>query len=115
MTTCTICGTGGELLYTCTYCDDSFCPDHRLPEAHDCDGVEFLAATGKRFQSKTTGEVVEEGEGIEPPEPIEPDYTVGTIPEPDWERSPPVRLKSETPDAGKDSESLLSRILSWFR
>lgn len=115
MTLCSTCGDRGKLFYTCNYCDETFCPDHRLPEAHECDGVEFLSATGKRFETKTTGEVVEEGERIESPEPFEPEYTVGTTTEPAWERSPPVKLKSDTPEETDESESLLRRVLSWFR
>lgn len=115
MTTCSSCGDEGELFYSCNYCGDSFCPDHRLPEAHDCDGVEFLSATGKRFENKTTGEVVETGSGIESPEPFKPEYTVGTTPEPEWDRSPPVELKSGQEEERGESTSIVRRFLSWFR
>ncbi len=28
------------LPYTCRYCGKIFCPDHQLPENHDCEGLE---------------------------------------------------------------------------
>lgn len=92
---CLHCGGSTEHYYRCHYCSGPFCPDHRLPEPHDCDGVEFLSDTGKLFQSKFSGEVVESSEGVERPEPIEPRYTVGSSPDPEYESSPDMELPPE--------------------
>ena len=35
---CDFCGTEVDLPFTCNYCGGTFCPDHRLPEAHACKG-----------------------------------------------------------------------------
>jgi hypothetical protein len=38
---CRVCGseaTLGSLQLRCSYCGESVCGDHRLPEAHDCTG-----------------------------------------------------------------------------
>lgn len=81
--------------YRCSYCGGIHCKQHRLPEKHDCDGVELLSPPGKRFRNKATGRVVDHGEPIQAPEPIEPRYTVGTRPEPEYESSPDVELTPE--------------------
>lgn len=115
---CGVCGASNELLFECRYCGGAYCPEHRLPEGHDCDGVRFSSDPGKRFESKFSGEVVEKGEGIEPPEPFKPKCTVGTTPEPEWGNpSPETKLKSaveekEPPSATR--ESSLQRLLRWW-
>lgn len=40
MPPCDRCGTSTELPYRCTYCGGSFCGEHRLPENHECPGLE---------------------------------------------------------------------------
>ncbi len=35
---CDFCGADVDLPFTCNYCGGTFCPDHRLPEAHACAG-----------------------------------------------------------------------------
>lgn len=91
---CDHCGQGTDIPYKCKYCGGRYCPDHRLPEGHSCDGVEFLSATGKRFETKT-GEVVNSGDGIKTPEPMEIEKTVGNTPDVGYEKSPPVKVKSD--------------------
>ncbi|MFB6111785.1 MAG: AN1-type zinc finger domain-containing protein [Halobacteriaceae archaeon] len=39
MPTCGRCGLESELVRACSYCGDSYCADHRLPEKHDCTEV----------------------------------------------------------------------------
>ena len=34
-----VCGTEQELPYTCNYCGEALCSDHRLPKAHMCAGL----------------------------------------------------------------------------
>jgi hypothetical protein len=106
---CYTCGEPVSMPYECNYCGEYNCPDHRLPEAHDCDGVKFFAEGERWFQDKSTGDVVSSKSEIDMPEPIEPKYTVGTRPEPDYESSPPVELKSEKERA--DGGGVISRIL----
>ena len=36
---CSVCGEK-TMSFTCRYCNQEFCADHRLPENHDCDGME---------------------------------------------------------------------------
>ena len=64
-----------------------------MPESHDCDGVEFLSASDKLLKTKSSGKVVRSKSDIERPDPIEPDYTVGTAPKPEYEGSPDTELK----------------------
>lgn len=40
MATCDVCGYHEAMPYSCHYCGGSYCPDHRLPENHDCTGLE---------------------------------------------------------------------------
>jgi Zn-dependent protease len=35
---CDFCGRDEALPFICNYCGGAFCPDHRLPEAHQCKG-----------------------------------------------------------------------------
>jgi predicted nucleic acid binding AN1-type Zn finger protein len=55
MTECDHCGVGLEVARECPYCENALCPDHRLPEAHDCTGVEGWERRGKRFDSGFDG------------------------------------------------------------
>ena len=36
---CSHCGTSTLMGFTCSYCDDYFCSEHRLPEKHGCSGL----------------------------------------------------------------------------
>ncbi|MHA1976159.1 MAG: AN1-type zinc finger domain-containing protein [Candidatus Hodarchaeales archaeon] len=38
---CSQCGTSVLLGFTCSYCGEYFCTDHRLPEKHDCFGLPY--------------------------------------------------------------------------
>ncbi len=42
MAECDFCEEEVSMPYTCGYCGGSFCPEHRLPENHDCDGLDEL-------------------------------------------------------------------------
>lgn len=114
MVDCQHCGGQPDLPFKCSYCDGILCAEHRLPETHGCDGVEFLSDPGKRFESKFNGEVVHEEDEIVPPEPLDPEYTVGTTPDPEYDSSPPVSLKGDEDPDGQ-STGLLGRLRSLFR
>ncbi|MFX0084537.1 MAG: AN1-type zinc finger domain-containing protein [Candidatus Hodarchaeota archaeon] len=36
---CHFCNKSALMGFTCSYCNGYFCPDHRLPEKHDCLGL----------------------------------------------------------------------------
>ncbi|WP_299335309.1 AN1-type zinc finger domain-containing protein, partial [Haloplanus sp.] len=39
MATCDECGEHENLPYQCRRCGDTFCGEHRLPENHNCPGL----------------------------------------------------------------------------
>lgn len=40
MATCDYCGEDVDIPFNCKFCSGTFCSDHRLPEVHDCAGLE---------------------------------------------------------------------------
>lgn len=149
MAGCDQCEKDTQLPYRCKYCGGEYCPDHRLPESHSCDGVRFLSKSGSRFESdfregvssrelekpsplysKDEVEAVlqDESEASEVdrdhlkrvlqrdkddiPEPMEITQTVGTPPDIEYEKSPPVKLKS---DKEEESSSHALNPLAWVR
>jgi predicted nucleic acid binding AN1-type Zn finger protein len=36
MIKCQLCKKETETIFTCSYCEQKFCPEHRLPENHRC-------------------------------------------------------------------------------
>jgi hypothetical protein len=38
---CSLCGTSALMGFTCSYCHDYFCAEHRLPEKHACRGIKL--------------------------------------------------------------------------
>ncbi len=36
---CRFCGKSALMGFTCSYCNEYFCSDHRLPEKHNCIGI----------------------------------------------------------------------------
>ncbi len=53
MATCDVCGTDADMPYECHRCGGTFCSEHRLPEHHDCPGLNQYSgsAGGGRFDS----------------------------------------------------------------
>lgn len=39
MAECSYCGEKVSLPFKCKFCGKYFCPEHRLPENHDCEGL----------------------------------------------------------------------------
>lgn len=111
MPNCDDCDELIDLPYQCNYCDGHYCPDHRLPEGHDCDSVEFLSGGDRWFRDKSSGEVVHTESEFESPEPIEPEYTVGTMPPPEYESAPDVKLDSDREEDGDDGSSIVRRVI----
>lgn len=40
MSSCDVCGKSENMPYQCHHCGGTFCAEHRLPEAHDCPGLQ---------------------------------------------------------------------------
>ncbi len=40
MTTCHYCGDQEVMPFTCKFCGERFCREHRLPESHECIGLQ---------------------------------------------------------------------------
>lgn len=62
MATCDVCGNEENMPYECRRCGGTFCSEHRLPENHDCPGLEwndpagvFDDAGGGTTQQRSTG------------------------------------------------------------
>ncbi|MGQ9514010.1 MAG: AN1-type zinc finger domain-containing protein [Thermoproteota archaeon] len=52
MPSCSECGKKVILTYRCHYCGEVFCEEHRLPERHNCMGIEIAkeeARIGRRY------------------------------------------------------------------
>ncbi|MFB6069779.1 MAG: rhomboid family intramembrane serine protease [Halanaeroarchaeum sp.] len=51
MATCDVCGREEGMPYQCRLCGGTFCGDHRLPESHDCPGLDDWNDPGGVFDS----------------------------------------------------------------
>lgn len=124
MGTCAYCGTEDVLTRACEYCGEPHCPEHQLPENHECPAVNRGDDSGKHFESYHN--VIEEGdEGTDEQHPKAmdvPDDGVYRSGDPDevGSRSPPVQTTSsdqpseESPRTrGKGSISELAQSVPW--
>jgi hypothetical protein len=109
MPRCTVCGDPTNLHFACNYCGGEYCQEHRLPEGHACDGVEFLTGGEAWFRDRESGVVVDSDAAFDSPDPIEPDHTVGTTPDPDFESAPEVRTRSGS--ESDESEGFVRRFI----
>ncbi|MFP4045679.1 MAG: rhomboid family intramembrane serine protease [Candidatus Aenigmatarchaeota archaeon] len=48
MVDCDYCGEEVDIPFNCKFCDGTFCSDHRLPENHECKGLEDYKKRSKR-------------------------------------------------------------------
>ena len=51
MSSCDVCGKSENMPYQCHHCGGTFCAQHRLPEAHDCPGLQNWNDPGGVFDS----------------------------------------------------------------
>ncbi|MEF8773985.1 MAG: rhomboid family intramembrane serine protease [Halobacteriales archaeon] len=51
MAECDYCGTEEDLPYECRHCGGTFCAEHRLPENHDCPGLDDWSESEQVFAS----------------------------------------------------------------
>jgi hypothetical protein len=59
---CSKCGKEETLPFTCKFCREEFCTEHRLPEDHDCVGLAMYKENGIKsmeyFYDADSGEMV---------------------------------------------------------
>jgi len=58
MAECSKCGEK-SMSFTCRYCGEKFCSKHRLPEKHDCEGLE----SGKKEEYSNSSSSKQSSEG----------------------------------------------------
>jgi len=51
MSKCDVCGKEESMPYQCRHCGGTYCAEHRLPESHDCPGLENWGDSGAVFDS----------------------------------------------------------------
>ncbi|MFB6309485.1 MAG: AN1-type zinc finger domain-containing protein, partial [Haloarculaceae archaeon] len=51
MANCDECGKSESMPYQCRHCGGTFCSEHRLPESHDCPGLDDWGDPGGVFDS----------------------------------------------------------------
>ncbi len=95
MAVCDKCGKETSLPYSCGYCGKSFCSEHRLPENHECEGLDDLEK-----ETKEKGQIYRGvSEELEEEKPV--DYEISgskyTLPGRDFE-------EREIPFSDKDSK-----------
>ncbi|MFB6112726.1 MAG: rhomboid family intramembrane serine protease [Halodesulfurarchaeum sp.] len=61
MVRCDVCGREEGMPYRCDHCGGSFCAEHRLPENHDCPGLENWDDPGGVFDSGFDASVEQSG------------------------------------------------------
>lgn len=119
---CAVCGESGELLRDCKYCTGVYCPDHALPESHDCPGVAEIEDRDEWFRDRETNVPTYRGEEVRPrPEPLTSDEvtTYGSV-EADFESSPDVAVdgsivrddETDSDAQSNDGHGLLTRVVT---
>jgi len=121
---CAVCGRSDELLRDCKYCTGVYCPDHALPESHDCPGLAELKEQDEWVRDRETNIPTYRGPEVRPrPEPLETDdvTTYGST-EVEFESSPDVApdgsiVGEETNDEprGADEAGRLSKLVSTLK
>lgn len=65
MQRCEECGEEVSMPYTCSFCGDKFCSEHRLPENHSCDGLSSyekdVRDSGKVYDGPSTSPTASTG------------------------------------------------------
>ena len=59
MSSCMVCGENQEMPYTCSYCRETLCSDHRLPKAHRCAGLRDAEKKNREDKLGEYADVVE--------------------------------------------------------
>lgn len=65
MPECSECGEQVSMPFTCKFCEETFCSEHRLPENHDCAGLEKYQEESRREGKVAYDAMKEEREASE--------------------------------------------------
>ena len=117
MKTCRTCGSElGDLPFTCSYCDEDFCVNHRLPEQHQCKSFPQRGPDGQWFENKQTSEKNQTNQissrsrsETEGPQPIPADELQtygGPTKTSDWKQE--ARERDAGPDVAPDGSIIKS-------
>lgn len=63
MAKCDVCRRDESMPYSCRYCGGTFCSEHRLPENHDCPGLDDWGDPGGVFDSGFDDSLASQGSG----------------------------------------------------
>jgi membrane associated rhomboid family serine protease len=62
MAECDICGQEESMPYHCRHCDGTYCSEHRLPENHNCPGLQQWEESGAVFDSGFDDTVIDDSQ-----------------------------------------------------
>ena len=121
---CAVCGESDEILRDCKYCTGAYCPEHALPENHDCPGMAEIKQKDEWVRDRETNIPTYRGKEVRPrPEPLDSNEitTYGSA-EVEFESSPDVApdgsiVREDTVDETKQSDEtgLLTKIVSTLK
>ena len=66
---CAVCGRDELLPFTCAYCGEHFCAEHRLPEKHNCLGIHAAKSPEEIKRREKTTRIGEDWGYIQAPQP----------------------------------------------
>ncbi len=61
---CVYCGSLERMPFKCKFCGEQFCGDHRLPENHECVGLETFKRERGKEPEKWIYDPFKAGEGV---------------------------------------------------
>lgn len=108
MPACSFCGEQTSYPYTCNYCDQDHCSEHRLPENHRCVGLYDFTEKHLEGGGPDTSGGRKSGKKAKKTKPTpSTEYgTVETSKDPEWEGSPDTELRSIDDVEAKPNGSL---------
>lgn len=94
---CVLCDGDDNLPNRCKFCKQVFCGEHRLPESHDCPGLDLAERQTKPMQRLQDAMGSEEARDEKKYEVVDPSSVeigsrpdIGSVDEPEYESSPDV-------------------------
>jgi predicted ATP-dependent serine protease len=94
---------------------------NRCGQLHTQNPGECRSCGHRILSPASNGELQRASEGVDTPDPIEVEHTVGSLEEDTFESSPDVAVdgsierESTQQESGERNQGLISRFLSWFR
>lgn len=67
MTGCMVCGEEQEMPYTCNYCGETLCSEHRMPKAHMCAGMRDAERFNRKRKLGEFADLADPDDGDEEP------------------------------------------------